>query len=342
MARIRIDSRSPWLNPNTLAVGIPYYQCANGFQKPIIYNALRSNIHVHEFEGELLVNFELPLSATLGTPPAGQYDLYTLMFHEITHVLGFVGFSVEPNGAAPDCGGARMLPGVARYITGVSGNPLWVEDDGKLRFTGDIAELPSASEPVKLDLLTQSRGTLRLATSALQVSGHWLPEDFTNREGVLMLREPFPSGQKRRNMTPETKSILSEVLGYQVNQEVRGLTGSWVDAELNAQGFSLHFISANRFAVYFFGFSESGERLWLVGLHNGVFQLGDALNLPMFEATGGSFAQPALPDPAQFLWGSLQIRFLDCLRAEALLTGADGSQEMSLVQLAGVDQLDCF
>lgn len=342
-ARIRFDSRSPWLNPDTLAIGIPYYQCINGFQKPIIFNALRNNTQVHDFEGEMLVNFNLPLSATFGTPPVGQYDLYTLILHEVMHVLGFVGFNVEANGSAPDCGGgARMLPEVARYVTSRSGAPLWTDDGGSLRFTGVPADLPSATEPVNLGLLGYPQGSLRLATGTLRVSGHWLPEDFAGREGVLMLREPFPSGQKRRNITPETKSILSEVLGYRVSQEVRGLTGSWVDASMDSQGFSLHFISANRFAVYFFGFDDHGDPLWLVGLHTGAFRLGETLNIPMFKASGGRFTQPPVTGPTETLWGSLQLRFLDCLRATATLSGVDGSRDMTLLQLAGVDQLDCF
>jgi len=341
-ARILIDSRSPWLNQDTLAVGIPFFQCTAGFQKPIIHQAIQSDTHVHTHEGELLVNFDLPLSASLDKPPAGQYDLYTLMFHEITHILGFVGFTVEADGRPRDCGGARMLPAIAQFTRDSTGNPMWAEQSGEIEFVGSPGSLPSAAVPMLLDLTDTGSPALRLATSNLRVSGHWLPEDFADRPGVLMLREPFPSGELRRNMTPESKSILEIVLGYQVNQELRGLTGSWVDTQLNGQGFMLHFISRTRFVIYFFGFADNGDRQWIFGLHNGSFKLGETIYVPLLEATGGRFNHVDIADIDEIPWGELEIRFLDCHSATATLRGIDGVQEMFLFPLARVDLLDCY
>jgi hypothetical protein len=124
-AKIVLDSRSPWLNQNTLAIGIPFFQCIDGFQKPIAHQALKSDVHVHTHEGELLVNFDLPISASMETPPVGKYDLYTVLFHEMIHILGFVGFTVEADGRPQDCGGARMMPAIAGFTTDASGKALW-------------------------------------------------------------------------------------------------------------------------------------------------------------------------------------------------------------------------
>jgi hypothetical protein len=341
-ARILIDSSSPWLNQDTLAVGIPLFQCVDGFQKPIIHKALREDIHVHSHEGELLVNFDLPISASDQRPPAGQYDLYTLIFHEMIHILGFVGFTVEPDGRPRDCGGARMLPAIAQFTTDASGNPLWKENSGDIEFVGQASSLPSNHEPIFLDLPEAQAEVLRLATSSLRVSGHWLPEDFAQRRGVLMLREPFPTGEMRRNMTPETKGILSQVLGYQVAQEARGLSGAWVDSQLNGQGFTLHFIGKSRFVIYFYGFTDSGERLWMLGVHDGAFKLGETLQLNLVEAAGGRFNHFDQADIYETPWGSLEIRFQDCLNAEATLSGIDGIQSMQLFPLARIDGLDCY
>lgn len=341
-ARIRLDSRSPWLDDRTLAVGIPYFRCVDGFQKPIIFDALRENQHVHEVEGELLVNFELPIHASLEAPPSGHYDLYTLLLHEAMHVLGFVGFSVEADGRPGDCGGARMLPAIAAHATDALGRRLWVERDGAIHFDGAPADLPDGVHAMRLDDGLAIEAPLRLAADRLRVSGHWLPEDFPNRPGVLMLRAPFPSGQLRRNLTPETKTVLAEVLGYRVGQELRGLTGSWVDPALDGQGLTLHFITPDRFAVYFFGYAANGERLWLVGLHDGAFELGEALDIDLFEATGGRFGNGTGQTPVELPWGDLSLRFTDCHSAVAGLSGMDGTQDLQLVPLARVDSPACF
>jgi hypothetical protein len=341
-AKIVFDSRSPWLNQNTLAIGIPFFQCIDGFQKPIAHQALKTDEHVHTHEGELLVNFDLPLSASPEAPPDGKYDLYTVLFHEMIHILGFVGFTVEADGNPQDCGGARMMPAIAGFTTDSAGKALWKEEGGEISYIGTALDLPSSQEPVLLEIPHAQTPELRLATSNLRVSGHWLPLDFSERTGVLMLREPFPTGEIRRNLTPETKSILRDVLEYEVSEEKRGLTGSWVDIQLNGQGFTLHFISESRFVIYYFGFTDSGEKLWLVGGRDGGFELGEAITVPLYEASGGQFSHFQIADISELLWGELQIRFLDCWNATATLSGLDGVQQMSLFPLARVDSLDCF
>jgi hypothetical protein len=341
-ARIRLGSSSPWLNENTLAIGIPLFQCIDGFQKPIIHNALRNDIHVHDYEGELLVNFELPLSASFKTPPVGEYDLYTVLFHEMVHILGFVGFTVEADGRPQDCGGARMLPALAGFTTDSQGRKLWTDQGGEITYLGNPADLPSTLEPVMLDIPQAGDYALRLATGTLRVSGHWLPGDFSRRDGVLMLREPFPSGQVRRNLTPETKAILESVLEYRVSQDPRGLSGAWVDAGLNGQGFTLHFTAQDQFVIYFYGFADNGDRIWMLGVHEGTFLLGDTITVPLVEASGGQFNHFNIADISESPWGELEIRFQDCLNAEVTLSGLDGAQSMQLFPLARIDGLDCY
>lgn len=341
-ARVLVDSRSPWLDQQTLAIGIPLFQCIDGFQKPIIHDALRKDTHVHTHEGELLVNFNLPVSTSMEKTPQGQYDLYTMIFHEMVHILGFVGFSVESDGLPKDCGGARMLPAIAGYATDSLGNPLWIEQEGEILYLGNASDLPSAGAPILLDIPDAAQESLHLASGSLRVSGHWLPEDFEQRSDVLMLRKPFPSGSTRRNLTPETKSILETVLEYRINQEARGLSGAWVDSQLNGQGFTLSFIGKSRFIIYFYGFTDSGERLWMLGLHDGDFELGETITIPLIEAAGGQFNHLDTAQISELPWGELSIRFQDCLNAEATLSGIDGTQEMQLFPLARIDGLDCY
>ncbi|NIP17052.1 MAG: hypothetical protein GWM87_01950 [Xanthomonadales bacterium] len=341
-ARIRVDSRSPWFDDQTLAIGVPFFRCRDGFEKPIIFDALRNGETVHTHEGELLVNFSLPLNASMDPPARGEYDLFTLIFHEIAHILGFVGFAVEADGRPEDCGGARMLPAIAEHAFDDRGGPLWILEDGRIRFTGGANDLPRAGASLPLWFPEAVQPDLRLSTSDLRVSGHWRPEDFEARSGVLMLREPFPTGETRRNLTPETKIVLESALGYEVNEEPRGLTGTWYDPGSAGQGFTLHFINREQFLVYFFGFTDARERLWLLGLHDAPLQLGEELSLELFEAQNGRFNGFRAEEVQELPWGTLEINFRDCLNASAVLTGMDGTQTLDLVQLAGVDELECY
>jgi hypothetical protein len=299
-------------------------------------------VHVNDIEGNLAVNFSMSLNAGMEPPAPGQYDLFTLIFHEITHILGFVGFTVQADGLPRDCGGARMLPEIARHVKDGQGQPLWVEQNGKISFTGRQEQLPKAGEPALVEFPGWAQPALRLATGDLIVSGHWLPGDFEYRPGVLMLQEPFPSGETRRNMTPETKAILENAIGFTVNEEPRGLTGSWYDPAMNGQGFSLHFVSRDQFVVYFFGYTDNGERLWMIGVHDDGLRLGEDVSIDLLEGSGGRFNGFDADVVSTLPWGSLDIRFLDCLSARATLNGLDGYQEMNLVRLAGVEGLNCY
>ncbi|MEM7707644.1 MAG: hypothetical protein AAF358_18980 [Pseudomonadota bacterium] len=120
-----------------------------------------------------------------------------------------------------------------------------------------------------------------------------------------------------------------------------GATGSWFDPASSGRGFNIQFIARDRFLIYFYGFSDSGERLWLVGDYQGEVAPGTAVTVNMLEATGGVFNNFD-PDAVTLdSWGTLELTFFDCESASGSLLGSEGTEQLALTRLAGVEGLGC-
>ena len=120
-----------------------------------------------------------------------------------------------------------------------------------------------------------------------------------------------------------------------------GLTGSWFDSSKSGQGFSIHKVDDDTGIVYFYGFDQRGEPLWLIGVWDVPVRFGEEMTLEMLEVSGGRFF-PAPWDPVEESeWGVLRIRFDGCTSGWAELLGADGYQEFELELLAGSAGLEC-
>ncbi|MFT3791074.1 MAG: hypothetical protein QM741_08345 [Rudaea sp.] len=110
-------------------------------------------------------------------------------------------------------------------------------------------------------------------------------------------------------------------------------SGLWYDPIYTGSGFNLLMSNAG-FLVTYYGWDAVGNRLWLIS-DTGPTSLG--LNTPivlnMSYSTDGVFSRPQLK-PTQ--WGLLVLNFTNCRTATASLTGKDGVQNLSLIQLAGI------
>lgn len=119
------------------------------------------------------------------------------------------------------------------------------------------------------------------------------------------------------------------------------LSGLWFNPELEGEGFNI-LVTKSRLLVYFYGYTASGERLWLLSdLVPGPIRPNELVELTMYEAIGGIFEAPAPSAESLQVWGTLRIQFDDCDSGLAQLEGADGSKDSKIEKLANIDGTGC-
>jgi hypothetical protein len=117
------------------------------------------------------------------------------------------------------------------------------------------------------------------------------------------------------------------------------LNGLFYDPNESGHGIDLNVFSVGAI-VYYYGHRSNGERLWLISeVYGGQIQFGDPLQVDMFEVIEGKFFDPISNSS---FWGSMSLTFDDCDNGTAELIGADGSNSMRFVRLAGLDGEDCL
>ncbi len=124
-------------------------------------------------------------------------------------------------------------------------------------------------------------------------------------------------------------------------RDTRALSGAWYDPASSGQGFSFSVLAGDGFAFVFHGHRNDGVNLTLVGSTVHRPRYGEPFSLSALAVEGGRFGAF---DPAQIrrpLWGRLELRFLDCGRAEARLEGRDGIQQLQLQALTPLEGLRC-
>jgi murein DD-endopeptidase MepM/ murein hydrolase activator NlpD len=120
------------------------------------------------------------------------------------------------------------------------------------------------------------------------------------------------------------------------------LSGSWYNTATPGQGFNLDMVNENRFILYFYGFGNEGEQLWLFGdFDPGApsFAWDVPVTLDMYVLEGGGFQ--TFPAPASRVWGTARLIFESCKRATIELTGESGTQILQLDKLNTTRGLGC-
>jgi cysteine-rich repeat protein len=89
------DGRGP------LAAAGPYLLPLTGFQGGLVFEHLTTGVDplANELDGVVTVDFGFRWNTETSGPSPVEYDLYTVLLHEVTHALGFVSV-VGPDGAS--------------------------------------------------------------------------------------------------------------------------------------------------------------------------------------------------------------------------------------------------
>ncbi len=124
-------------------------------------------------------------------------------------------------------------------------------------------------------------------------------------------------------------------------RDVRALSGNWYEPASSGQGFTLSVLQGDVIVVTFYGHRNDGSNLFLVGNTVKQPRYGEVFSIPLLSVEGGRFGGFNPADIRRPPWGRLDLRFLDCRRAEAVLDGRDGRQQLQLIQLTPLPGLSC-
>ncbi len=122
------------------------------------------------------------------------------------------------------------------------------------------------------------------------------------------------------------------------------LSGSWYNVATSGQGFNLELVNDRRFLLYFYGYGNSGEHLWLYGDYDPpgrTFGYGQPVDVPMYFVTGGNFSNFNAANISSRVWGTARISFQSCQRATVELSGEAGTQVLVLDKLLTPMGLSC-
>jgi hypothetical protein len=117
-------------------------------------------------------------------------------------------------------------------------------------------------------------------------------------------------------------------------------SGLWYDTGDEGEGYNF-IVAPNGAILYYYGFKADGKRLWLISdLIPGELDIGVAVEIAVFQATQGNFANPA-PSTQLVQWGTATITLVDCSHITIVLSGNDGNKTSATIRLAGVIGLEC-
>jgi hypothetical protein len=122
------------------------------------------------------------------------------------------------------------------------------------------------------------------------------------------------------------------------NGSESGFSGLFYDPANSGHGFDIN-KHKEGLVIFYYGHTASGERLWLISENSQADLVFDqVLKLEMYEIADGSFG---VPESGATPWGDLYLEFFNCNAAEALLTGSDGTIEVPLTRLTGLEGISC-
>lgn len=216
---------------------------------PLVVNGINSGIPGVYFHGQMAFNFNNPgiiwhYNNLANNPPAGAYDLYSVILHEITHALGFASL-INQNGTSKLDSGYNYFTRYDRFLRSNSGIPLLINTGAcstMYNYAFNTSNLttaalhPGCTLPGNINATVTADQTV--CSTALKFYGStytvpvYTPTCFENpssfahfedqcvtpniNNAYFAMAETSVIGANKRYLKPEEKNVLCD-LGYNVN-----------------------------------------------------------------------------------------------------------------------------
>ena len=206
---------------------------------------------------------------------------------------------------------------------------------------GDFMEVASA------ELEVDAAGTYTIESTEAMVNNvqGWLDDPDINFGWILTAGESSTTSKRfnsRENPAMDSGPQL-EVTYTPPDEQINNWSGPWFDQSLDGEGFLIYDTAAG-WIIYFFGFTQDEELLWLISR---VTDIGDPVpnqsyRFQMTVATPGTFDNPT-PSDQLAAWGTLDVNFADCNNAVFVLESPslNLSKVSNVVKIIDVEGSKC-
>lgn len=235
--------------------------------------------------------------------------------------------------AAEEGQGAAAQPGDTTWVHRFYDNQTWTTPGG------DFAEVASGA------LEVDATGAYTFGSTSGMVADvqDWKDNPNANFGWILIAAEDVNSAKRfdsRSNPDELYRPVLE--VEFSATGSPFDYSGLWYDPSLDGEGYIVY-ETPYGWLIYFFGYSASGEFLWLVSeivtLDHLLF--GAPFELPMLIGEPGSFEQPT-PSTELQPWGTLSVTFNSCTTGVFKLEGLDGEKTSNVAKLVGVEDTGCL
>jgi hypothetical protein len=228
-------------------------------------------------------------------------------------------------------GGGTRQTGDATWIHTFYNTSNWATPGGDYAGT--------ASAQLNVDAL----GAYEFGSNSSMVSDlqDWIENPAGNFGYILIAGESTASARRfnsRESISEQRRPMLEvEYSGGTLSD----YSGPWFDPDLDGEGY-LVFNTPVGWLVYYFGYSASGDRLWLVSdiVEVGEPVLGQDYEFSMLVGTPGSFEMPT-PSANLEIWGTLWINLTNCAAGVFTMDGGDGMKVSNVQKIVGIEGVSC-
>ncbi|HBE69807.1 MAG TPA: hypothetical protein DDW52_16805 [Planctomycetaceae bacterium] len=193
---------------STLASMGPFFFENDGFQNGFVFDHATTGIDPtpSEVDGAGSVNFGRTWNNGLGAPGLGEFDLFSVVLHEMTHAMGFVS-TIESDGGFGITGTRSVFDSL---LEDSAGNRLL---DG----TGSLVEPVSdlTSEDLQIDLTAIGEGTKDIYAPDPFEDGSSLSHLDPGSHAGSVMTPSIAAGELRRSYSDSDRAVI-QALGWNV------------------------------------------------------------------------------------------------------------------------------